>query len=372
METTVTALDDQSITRLAAHIEREVDSGALGAAQYALALDGRVVATGSFGSATPDHRFVIFSATKTITALALIPHLADGSLELTAPVAEYLPEFGENGKEDVTVLQLLTMQGGFPTATIGPRHWGSSRTRRERMAEWRLEWPAGTRTEYHPLSTHWVISELIESLSGMPYVDAVHRCVTAPAGVDRVLRPTPGGPLVEIRVDGETPTTEAQLAQVVAAYGDPRLVGEAAVDPDAVVSMNDPRSQAACIPGGGGMARAEDVARVYQFILADDSTWMRDARSVVRNASVSASDKVAANRTIAGVIAGRDGHERIRWFPSAPRSFGHHGMGGQICWGDPDSGVSFSFLHDTVHRDPGVTLLRVETINRLALACVRS
>lgn len=367
----MSTLDDRAVAELEAHIATQVDNGALRAAQYALALDGQVLATRSFGTATADHRFVIFSATKTVTALALVPHLADGTLELTAPVARYLPEFGENGKDEVSILQLLTMQGGFPTATLGPRHWGSSQTRRERMAEWRLEWQAGTRTEYHPLSAHWVIAELIETLSGMPYSDAVHHRVTAPAGADRVLTPAPAGPVARIRVDGDTPVTEAQLAQLVAAYGDPRLVGDSTVDPDSVVSMNDPRSQAACVPGGGGMARAEDVARIYQFVLADDSPWMRDARSVVRNASINVSDKVAANRTIAGVVAGYDGHERIRWFPSAPRSFGHHGMGGQICWGDPESGLSFSFVHDTVHRDAGVTLLRVEAINALALACVR-
>jgi CubicO group peptidase (beta-lactamase class C family) len=368
----VSSIDERSVARLSAHVADQVERGSLRAAQFALALDGDIVATESFGSATPEHRFVIFSATKTITALALLPHLADGSLELTAPVAAYLPEFGENGKEEVSVLHLLTMQGGFPTATLGPRHWGSSRARRERMAEWRLDWQAGSRTEYHPLSAHWVIAELIEALSAEPYTDAVHRQVSAPAGVDRVLTPSPGGPVVEIRVDGETPTTDAQLAAVIAAYGDARLVGQAAVDPDSVISMNDPRSQAACVPGGGGVARAVDVARIYQHVLADDSPWMRDARGVVRNASINVSDRVAANRTIAGVIAGRDGHERIRCFPSAPRSFGHHGMGGQLCWADPDSGLSFCFLHDTVHRDPGVTLLRVEAINRLALACVRS
>lgn len=366
----MSGLDERAVAQLEARIANEIDTGGALAAQYALARNGEVLATGAFGAASASHRFVMFSATKTVVALALLPHLAAGTLDLTAPVATYLPEFGENGKHEVTVLQLLTMQGGFPTATLGPRHWGDSRSRRERMAAWQLEWPAGSRTEYHPLAAHWVIAELIEELSGIPYAQAVHRDVTAPAGVHRLLTPDPIPPLVPVRVHGETPVTEEQVARLVAAYGGAHLVGESTVEPDGVVAMNDPRSLAACIPGGGGTARAEDVARLYQHVLADESPWMRDARGVVRNASLNTSDKVAANRTIAGVIAGNDGHERIRWFPSAPRAFGHHGMGGQICWGDPDSGLSFCFLLDTVHRDPGVTLLRVEALNRLALACV--
>ena len=60
-----------------------------------------------------------------MVAMALLPHLADGSVELTAPVARYLPGFGDNGKDGVTVLQLLTMQGGFPQALDRPRPLGN-------------------------------------------------------------------------------------------------------------------------------------------------------------------------------------------------------------------------------------------------------
>jgi CubicO group peptidase (beta-lactamase class C family) len=74
---------------------------------------------------------------------------------------------------------------------------------------------------------------------------------------------------------------------------------------------------------------------------------------------------------LAGVVAGADGLHRYRWFPNAPRAFGHHGAGGQLCWCDPDTGLSFTFLHDTHHRDPSVTLLRTEDLNSLALECVQ-
>jgi CubicO group peptidase (beta-lactamase class C family) len=45
------------------------------------------VAGESFGTASPESRFVIFSATKVLVAMSLLPYLADGSVELTAPVA---------------------------------------------------------------------------------------------------------------------------------------------------------------------------------------------------------------------------------------------------------------------------------------------
>ncbi len=359
--------------RLEARIQSEIAEGRSLAAQYAIAVDGDVIAGRTFGAATPEHRFVIFSATKTIVAMALLPHLADGSLSLTAPVARYVPEFGANGKAEVSVLQLLTMQGGFPQAPMSPRSWGSSAGRREQFAEWTLDFQPGAQTEYHPISAHWVIAELIETLSGHPYAQVVHERVTAPAGVPAILAVEVDGPVVEVHAHGEHPgsSTDAIL-ELERVFGRWDLVPAVSVDAAALLSMNDPRAQAACIPGGGGRARAADVALTYQSFLADESPWMRDAIGTVRNGSLNIGDNTPANRTIAGVVAGDDGHARLRWFPEgAPRVFGHHGAGGQICWLDPDTGISFCFLHDTLEQHPGVELARIDAINELVHACVR-
>ena len=164
-------LKTSAVNALRDRIQAEIDDGHSHAAQFAIGFNGEIVAGESFGTATADSRFVIFSATKTLVAMSLLPHLADGSIELTAPVARYLPGFGETGTDGVTVLQLMTMQGGFPQALIGPDRWGNSDGRRQQFAEWTLAWPPGTRTEYHPMAAHWVIAELIETMSGRAYVD---------------------------------------------------------------------------------------------------------------------------------------------------------------------------------------------------------
>ena len=182
-------LNPAAVNALRSRIQAEIDDGHSQAAQFALGLNGEVVAAESFGTATADSRFVIFSATKAIVAMSLLPHLADGSVELTAPVARYLPGFGDNGKEGVTVLQLLTMQGGFPQALIGPDSWGSSEGRRRQFAEWTLAWPSGTRTEYHPIAAHWVIAELIETMSGRPYIEVVNERVPGSCRSTRRARP---------------------------------------------------------------------------------------------------------------------------------------------------------------------------------------
>ncbi|MGB8858597.1 MAG: serine hydrolase domain-containing protein [Ilumatobacteraceae bacterium] len=368
----MTTLSRTGLDALALRIEQEVASGNITAAQVAVGLDGTVVHFQSFGSATDTDRFIIFSATKALVAMALLPHFADGSLDLTTPVAHYLPEFGHHGKDEVTLLQLLTMQGGFPQAPIGPNRWGTSQGRRAQFAEWTLDYPAGSRTEYHPVSAHWVIAELLETLNQRSYLDVVHERVVNPAGVGRILGPEAVGG-VAVRAIGEYPTDLAELATT---FGRPDLVPVASIGPDALLSMNDPRAQAVGVPGGGAVARASDVAAIYQHLLhnfggALPDDWLADARGTIRNGSVSVSDKVPANRTIAAYTSGNDGYHLHRWMPPAPLAFGHAGAGGQLVWADPASGLSFAFLHDTLHQDPRVEFRRAADLNDLALALLR-
>jgi CubicO group peptidase (beta-lactamase class C family) len=266
----------------------------------------------------------------------------------------------------------LTMQGGFPQAPIGPDRWGTSAGRREQFAEWTLAWPAGTRTEYHPIAAHWVIAELIETMSGRPYVEVVNERVASAAGVPAVLGPAELGPVVTIRAAGSTPDHDHLLAE----YGRAELVPDTTVSPELLLSLNDSRAQAAAIPGGGGVARAVDIASIYQSFLhnpnkAHPADWLADATGTIRNGSISASDGVPANRTIAGIVSGVDGMNDYRWFPDTARAFGHAGAGGQLCWVDIDTGLSFCFLHDTLQLDPSHDLRRCRELNALAIACTR-
>jgi len=140
----VTTLSATGLSALQARIHHELEAGHITAAQVAIGIGGEVQHFEAFGTATTEQRFVIFSATKALVAMALLPHFADGSLDLTTPVAHYLPEFGHHGKDTVTVLQLLTMQGGFPQAPMTPARWGTSEGRREAFAEWPLAWAPGS------------------------------------------------------------------------------------------------------------------------------------------------------------------------------------------------------------------------------------
>ena len=63
---------------------------------------------------TPDSLMVWYSMTKALTAVAIAQQWERGQLELDDPVVKYIPEFGQNGKEGVTIRHVLTHTGGFP------------------------------------------------------------------------------------------------------------------------------------------------------------------------------------------------------------------------------------------------------------------
>lgn len=362
--------EDRAIERLLACAAADVDAGHCTSAQLALACRGEVVVSASFGSATDDTRFAIFSATKALVGCSTAPLLADGRLDVTAPVADYVPEFAANGKAGVTVEQVMLMQGGFPQAPMGPADWATSEQRRDRMARWRLDWPPGTRCEYHPMAAHWVLAEVIEAITGRSIGDHVHSTVTEPAGVPRLLGVPEDdqGDVAEVRASGHRPSE----AELVSAFGRPGWVPRPSVDVDALLVLNRPDVRAAGLPGGGALARAIDVASVYQWLLSDgtmDPAVRHELTGHVRNTMVEASSGIPANRTLAMVVASDDGCAALRWFPSdRPRAFGHHGAGGQLCWADPDTGLSFCFLTDTLHADPRVELERARALNEFAVA----
>ena len=103
------------ITALEAAAESEIEVG-LTACQLAVARDNEVIWARSFGSATDTTRFWIASATKPIVSSALFHLIAENKLDIAKPVAHYAPEFGANGKQNVTVEQVLLMTCGFPSA----------------------------------------------------------------------------------------------------------------------------------------------------------------------------------------------------------------------------------------------------------------
>ncbi len=364
------AIDDDAVKRLIERAHRDVDSGLLPSAQVALAYEGELVAFETIGDATDETRYVVFSATKAFVAGAMWALIADGLVDVSNRVIEYVPEFATFGKDVVTVEQVMLHTAGFPTAPLSVLDGDTSAGRAAGFARWRLNWPPGTAYEYHPSSAHWVLAEIIERVTGRDFRDVVQARVTDPAGLPRVLGAVPHV-AAELVAVGEVATPD----ELESAFGVRELdVGE--VTTTALLAFNDLVVQRVGMPGGGGVMRASDLALYYQAILHNpremwEPSVLADAVGNVRNHLPDVLTGVPANRTLGLIQAGSDGASNIRGMGRTVSSLavGHNGAAGQIAWADPVTGLSFGYCTNGIDENAIRVPRRTTALASLAGLC---
>jgi len=343
-------LDPTKVAALLKRVAREVDEGLLPAAQVALARNGKVGVFESFGTATAESLTPMFSATKAITSAAAWLLFQAGDLAEDELVVDIIPEFGSNGKGVVTVQQLFTHTAGFPHAPFRPLQWLNKDERSDRYHQWRLSWAPGTKFEYHPSSSMWVIAELIERRSGIAFTDFVRDRVIAPLGLQNLFVGLPDSE--NYRALNCEHSGTALTAAEYTKLGLP-VPPESEVTEDAILSFNKPEIRAVGVPGGGGYANAADLALFHQALLHGGldgvELWSEDMRNSARRIRTGELKdmmfKKLANRGLGLIISG-DESRSFRGFgkTNSPEAFGHNGAGGQLAWVDPATGISLAYL----------------------------
>jgi CubicO group peptidase (beta-lactamase class C family) len=370
-------IDDNAVKKLLARARREIDEGILPSCQLALGLDGEIVVNETLGDATPATRYIIFSATKAVVAGAVWQLIGSCELEVSRRVADYIPEFGTNGKHIITVEQVMLHTGGFPMAHIGRQDWADRELRLKQFMQWTLEWEPGTRCEYHATSAHWVLAELIQRLTATDYRQIINERVAGALGLDTLrlgLSPDEqdGIAVVSFR------DVEATPDQLMATMGVSELPVTDVTD-EMLMGFNDVDQRAVGIPGGGAVSTAEDLALYYQALLHNTgSLWspevLADVTSNVRNRLFDGINRVPANRSLGLIIAGDDGYSSLRSMGRnvSPGAFGHPGAGGQLAWADPGTGLSFVYLTNGLDRNVIRQGRRDTALSSLAALCTTS
>jgi CubicO group peptidase (beta-lactamase class C family) len=348
-------VDPGALEALFARVQQDVDAGRVPSCQLALARDGQVAVWRAFGDAPVESRYVMFSATKAVVAGAVWILIGEGALDVSRTVASYIPEFAPNGKDAITVEQVMLHTSGFPRAPFGSLEWDDRERRLARFSKWRTNWEPGTRYEYHPTSAHWVLAEIIERLTGGDFRTFVRERIIEPLGLTGLQVGVPvaeQGDINDLVLTGApTPPDELEAAIGV------RELPLTDVTPDALMSFNQPEVRAVGVPGGGGVSTAADLALYYQALLADPiGIWkpevLADVTAHVRNRMPDWMG-TPANRSLGLVLAGDDGKSGARGMGKtvSPRAFGHNGAGGQIAWADPATGLSFCYLTNGLDQD---------------------
>jgi CubicO group peptidase (beta-lactamase class C family) len=347
-------LSATALDALLANTERQRELGGLNSCQIAVARHGRIALFATIGEAAEASRYAIYSISKPLLASAFWLLMAEHNIDIGRPVADYVPEFGGNGKREVTIEQLLTHTAGFPHAVLGPPQWFSRAERLQCMAEWQLVWQPGSRCEYHPTSSYWVLAELTERICGLDYREFIATRITGPLGLGGFQLGVPEQEQCDInpvRSVGQAASPLELTAFFGAAGGSPENA-----DHKLLLLMNDIQVRALGVPGGGAVANAADVALFYQALLHNplqywEQSVLADATGHIRADHPDPYSGLPANRSLGLIIQGDDGHGGRRGMGAertSTRCFGHHGAGGQVAWADPHSGISFCFLTDSL------------------------
>ncbi len=343
-------LDPQPLDRLAEIIGGHLAEGRYPGAQIAVARRGRLALLKTFGDARIDPRtsarddtlWLLYSNTKVISACAVWILVERGALRFTDTVAAHVPGFEVNGKGGITVIQLLTHQGGFPDADVPKAAWDDHELLARSVCGFTLDWTPGSRVHYHGRAAHWTAAVLIERLTKTDYRAFIRDNVIEPLGL--------GGDLFVGLPDAEHARSVDMHEPVEDGRRQTRRADEASAE-----------FRRAGTPGGGGYATARAMAAFYQMMVQGGTlggTRLLSPRMVEYVTRNFTGDRVDQNMGMP-MHRGIGPHSRgltdtIRGLGSlaSPRTFGHGGVGSSYCWGDPDSGVSFAYLTNSRIPDP--------------------
>jgi CubicO group peptidase (beta-lactamase class C family) len=235
----------------------------------------------------------------------------------------------------VTTHQLLTHTAGFPFAPLGYPKMLHRADRLEAMAKWRLTFEPGTRLQFHLTSAAWVIAELVERRTGMPFADYLRTEIVEPLGLGFLL-PVPADRYDDV---------------VTAPVAIDRTSDDQQVDPWGPWYLANPDVLAGGEPSHSIVGSAADVALLFQAFM-HSGLWTAEAVAEGTRIHVSmppAGDQLyggSSRPTNMGLFVTISGDDSGNWMPStgSAGTFGNGGAPCQLGYLDPETGVSFAFL----------------------------
>ncbi|HEX7064234.1 MAG TPA: serine hydrolase [Bacillales bacterium] len=130
-----------------------------------------------------DTIFDLASLTKVFTATAIMQLYEEGKLDLDAPVAQYIPEFAQNGKSTVTVRQLLTHTSGFRPWLPLYQMANNREEAYQIVFSYSLKYEPGTHYVYSDLN-FITLGALVERISGKRLDQYIEENITGPLHMD--------------------------------------------------------------------------------------------------------------------------------------------------------------------------------------------
>jgi CubicO group peptidase (beta-lactamase class C family) len=297
--------------------------------------------------ATPGTPFVIFSASKAMTAV--VAHLLDerGLLHIDDRVCEYIPEYAAHGKEAITIEHLLSHRAGVPNLPADAfelDRLGDREFFLQMLCAAKPRSRPGKLLSYHAVSGGFIIAEIVQRVTGRNIRTVLRQELLKPLhfrwgnyGVSRKDAE---------RVALSYPTGPSALPPLSTVLQ--RALG---LPPDEITLLsNDPRFLTAIVPSGNVVTTANELSRFFDLLGAGgelDGVRVLEARTVRRAISERAFREidfslVAPLRHASGFMLGA---RAISLFgPDTEEAFGHLGFTNVLGWADPERALSVGLM----------------------------
>ena len=335
-------LNPDRLNRLYDFLEAAVHKDEIPGAALQISVGADCNAAKAFGKfqpnlATPmqqDSIFLVASITKPFTAAAAVLLAERGQLLLDDPACHYLPEFGNSGKEDITLRHLMTHSSGLPDMLPGNQ---SLRERHAPMSEFieqicqlKLDFPAGTGLQYQSTGLA-ILGEIVQRVTGISLREFLRKEFFGPLRMQDTSLGSEGIP-------------EKRLSKV-------KLPPE---QEGSNWGWNSPYWRNFGAAWGGMFSTVTDLTRFLKMFLNGGEL---DGVRVFSKAAVQAMTTDQTSR-MPGIPSSQKFVMRCglgwRLAPSScwgffgdflsPGSFGHGGATGTVFWADPDRDMTFVLL----------------------------
>ncbi len=312
---------------------------------------------------------VVYSSTKGAVALAAHTLVSAGELELDAPVKKYWPEFAANGKASATVRMMLDHSVGVPCMreTLDPLGCCDWDYMTRKLEEEEPFWKPGTRNGYHMMNFGWTVGELIRRVTGQSMGQYFAEAIAGPTGAECWIGLPETHQARVARIIPYRPPKGAVMGEFTqAVIADRNSIQALALFNNGGFNANDPRCHAAEIGGGGGLANARGLARIYtpfacggslnghQYVDADTLAGMGE----VAVATHEDATLLLPTRFGLGFMKSMDNRRSPGVSTDSvilgSAAFGHVGAGGSIGFADPAEHMGFGYVMN--RQGPGILL----------------
>ncbi|MDV6271048.1 serine hydrolase domain-containing protein [Rhodococcus globerulus] len=277
-----------------------------------------------------DALFPIFSCSKGLMYTVIHLLAERGELDYDARVREYWPEFGQKGKAEATIRQVLIHTSGVQDIThdFHLYDWDGTCAR---LAASEALWDPGTETAYRGLSSGFILGEVARRVYGAPFGQIVAELICEPLAVTDLFFGVPASVKDRIAIL----ESDESVLTGPAASPDTRIMADL---------FNTPSIQASAIPAGGAITSARSLAKHYASLIGDGVDGVRllpRARTTIATTlETDAYDRTHKTPVRRG-LGYQLGDTGIA-MGGRITSFGHSGFGGSYGFADPDYGLSFA------------------------------